>query len=160
MLYPTLNANYRAKDGHMFQLSFSSNRSYPDYWSTQPTVQYVDSYTEVHGNPVLKPSSDYLAVLAYILKSKYVFALFYEEKPDHFAQLPYKLPDRLAEVNKFINYNFQRQMGIRMMAPYKIGKWWSGNGMLIAMRRRGQGGMIFMIFQFGPQKVGIRLSDE
>lgn len=72
MLYPTLNANYRAKDGHMFQLSFSSNRSYPDYWSTQPTVQYVDSYTEVHGNPVLKPSSDYLAVLAYILKSKYV----------------------------------------------------------------------------------------
>lgn len=136
MLYPTLNANYRAKDGHMFQLSFSSNRSYPDYWSTQPTVQYVDSYTEVHGNPVLKPSSDYLAVLAYILKSKYVFALFYEEKPDHFAQLPYKLPDRLAEVNKFINYNFQRQMGIRMMAPYKIGKWWSGNGMLIAMRSR------------------------
>ena len=23
-----------------------------------------------------------------------------------------------------------------MMAPYKIGKWWSGNGMLIAMRNR------------------------
>ena len=27
-------------------------------------------------------------------------------------------------------------MGIRMMAPYKIGNWWSGNGMLIAMRSR------------------------
>lgn len=136
MFYPTLNASYKVKDGHMLQLSFSSNREYPEFWSTQPVIQYVDSYTEVHGNPLLKPSSNYETVLSYILKSKYVFALFYEETADNFAQLPYKLPDRLAEVNQFINYNFSRQIGARIMAPYKVGKWWNGNGLLLAMLAR------------------------
>lgn len=49
-------------------------------------------------------------------------------------------------------------MGIRMMAPYKIGKWWSGNGMLIAMQSRDKADD-FMIFRL-TAKVGIRLSDE
>ena len=50
-------------------------------------------------------------------------------------------------------------MGIRMMAPYKIGKWWSGNGMLIAMQSRDKADDFYDI-PFDRKKVGIRLSDE
>ena len=59
MLYPIVNTTYTPADGHTLQMSFTSNRKYPAYWQLQPIIQYVDSYTEAHGNPDLKPSSNY-----------------------------------------------------------------------------------------------------
>ena len=36
-------------------LSFSSNSEFPSYWSTMSNVFYSSTYTEIHGNPDLKP---------------------------------------------------------------------------------------------------------
>ena len=38
----------------------------------------------------------------------------YNYTPDYFVQLPYQLPDRLAEVNQFVNYDFQKS------GPYRL----------------------------------------
>lgn len=126
MLYPTVNMTYAPADGHTFQMSFASDRHYPAYWILQPIVQYVDSYTESHGNPDLKPYSRYNFNLNYLHKNKYMIGINYEYRPDYFTQLPYMLPDRLAEVNQFVNYNYQKSWIIQTMASYKVGKWWNG----------------------------------
>lgn len=126
MLYPTVNMTYTPADGHTLQLSFTSNREYPDYWQLQPLVQYVDSYTEAHGNPDLKPSSDYSLDMNYLYKNKYMLGVNYNYTPDYFVQLPYQLPDRLAEANQFVNYDFRERWTIRAMASYKVGTWWNG----------------------------------
>lgn len=126
MLYPTVNMTYTPADGHTLQLSFTSNRKYPAYWQLQPIVQYVDSYTEAHGNPDLKPSSNYSLDLNYLYRNKYMIGVNYNYTPDYFVQLPYQLPDRLAEMNQFVNYDFQKRWVIQTMASYKAGKWWNG----------------------------------
>lgn len=50
----------------------------------------------------------------------------YNYTPDYFVQLPYQLPDRLAEVNQFVNYDFQKRWTIQTMASYKVSTWWNG----------------------------------
>ena len=126
MLYPTVNTTYTPADGHTLQMSFTSNRKYPAYWQLQPIIQYVDSYTEAHGNPDLKPSSNYSLDLNYLYKNKYMIGVNYNYTPDYFVQLPYQLPDRLAEVNQFVNYDFQKRWTIQTMASYKVSTWWNG----------------------------------
>lgn len=123
MLYPTVNTTYTPADGHALQMSFTSNRKYPAYWQLQPIIQYVDSYTEAHGNPDLKPSSNYSLDLNYLYKNKYMIGVNYNYTPDYFVQLPYQLPDRLAEMNQFVNYDFQKRWTIQTMASYKVGTW-------------------------------------
>ena len=124
--YPTMNLIYQPADGHTFQLSFTSDCTYPDYWHLQALVQRMDSYTEVHGNPSLKPSSSYTFHLNYLWQNKYMIGLQYQDNPDNFSQLPYQEPDRLAEVNQFVNFNFRRSLMLQLMASYRIGKWWNG----------------------------------
>lgn len=119
MLYPTVNTTYTPADGHTLQMSFTSNRKYPAYWQLQPIIQYVDSYTEAHGNPDLKPSSNYSLDLNYLYKNKYMIGVNYNYTPDYFVQLPYQLPDRLAEMNQFVNYDFQKRWTIQTMVSYK-----------------------------------------
>ena len=73
--YPTMNLIYQPADGHTFQLSFTSDCTYPDYWHLQALVQRMDSYTEVHGNPSLKPSSSYTFHLNYLWKNKEILLI-------------------------------------------------------------------------------------
>ena len=57
-VYPTLNALWNINDNHLLNLSFSSDSEFPSYWSTMSNVFYSSTYTEIHGNPSLKPSAD------------------------------------------------------------------------------------------------------
>ena len=124
--YPTMNLTYQSADGHTFQLAFTSDCTYPDYWHLQALVQRMDSYIEVHGNPSLKPSSSYTFHLNYLWKNKYMIGLQYQDNPASFTQLPYQEPYRLAEVNQFVNFDFRRSWMLQMMASYQVGKWWRG----------------------------------
>lgn len=56
-IYPTLNALWGINENHLLNLSFNSNSVFPNYWSTMSNVFYSSTYTEVHGNPDLKPYS-------------------------------------------------------------------------------------------------------
>ena len=132
-LYPTMNLVYQPADGHTLQFSFTSDCIYPDYWQMQALVQYVDSYTEVHGNPSLKPFSNYTLNLNYLWKNKYMIGLQYQDNPDCFLQLPYQEPDRLAEVNQFVNFDFRRSWMLQLMASYRVRKWWNGRVFAIGL---------------------------
>lgn len=126
MLYPVLNLTYTPADGHTVQGSFTSNRNFPDYWQLQPIVQYVDSYTEAHGNPDLKPSSEYAVDLNYLYRNRHLLGINYSHTHRYFVQLPYQLPNRLAEVNQVVNYDFQRQWTLHAMTSFRVGDWWNG----------------------------------
>ena len=132
-LYPTMNLTCQPADGHTLQLSFTSECIYPNYWQMQALVQYMDSYTEVHGNPSLKPFSNYTLNLNYLWKNKYMVGLQYQDNPGSFFQLPYQVPDRLAEVNQFVNFDFRRSWMLQLMASYQVGKWWNGRVFAIGL---------------------------
>lgn len=122
--YPNLTATYKPSASHLVQLSFSSDKRYPDYWAVQDAVSYLGGgYSEVQGNPLLKPSKDYNLTLIYMLKSKYTFAAWFSHTEDYFTQTLYQSPERLVEIYRYLNFNFQRQAGIQASVPFKIKKW-------------------------------------
>ena len=120
--FPTLGATYMPSMKHIFQFSLSSDKVYPPYWALNPTVYHLNAYSEIHGNPQLKPSRAYNTSLNYIINRKYIFVAFLNYLPDYFTQLIYQRPDELKSVVKHDNMDYQRMLGMAAIAPFKIGK--------------------------------------
>lgn len=121
--YPVANLTYTPAAGHMLQLSLSSDKEYPEYWSVQNATSYMGAYSEIQGNPLLKPAANYETTLSYILKGKYVFSAYCNYTKNNEMQTLYQSPDRLVEIYKFLNFDFSEQAGIMMVVPFKIKNW-------------------------------------
>ena len=126
-VYPTLNALWNVNDNHLLNLSFSSNSEFPSYWSTMSNVFYSSTYTEIHGNPDLKPFSYYNVNLMWQIKRRYTLMAFANLKPDYFVQLPYQTTDRMAVIMKETNFDYSNSYGLQASAIFSAGKWLNGN---------------------------------
>ena len=126
-LYPTLNAMWSISPSHLLNLSFSSNAVYPSYWSTMSNIHYASAYSEIWGNPELKPSSTYSLNLMWQLKRKYTFVAFATFQPDYFVQLAYQPSDRMAVIMKETNFNYFNYCGLQSSVQVSAGRWLNGN---------------------------------
>ena len=126
-VYPTLNALWNVNDNHLLNLSFSSNSEFPSYWSTMSNVFYSSTYTEIHGNPDLKPFSYYNVNLMWQIKRRYTLMAFASLKPDYSVQLPYQTTDRMAVIMKETNFNYSNSFGLQASAIFNAGQWLNGN---------------------------------
>ena len=126
-MYPTLNALWNVNDNHLLNLSFSSNSEFPSYWSTMSNVFYSSTYTEIHGNPDLKPFSYYNVNLMWQIKRRYTLMAFASLKPDYSVQLPYQTTDRMAVIMKETNFDYSNSFGLQASAIFSAGKWLNGN---------------------------------
>ena len=123
--YPSMQLSYILSNAHIFQLALSSDKSYPDYWEMQDVTSYLNGYARLIGNPFLRPSTDYTADLTYILKSKYLFNIYYTHVKNKFAQLAYQSPDELTMIYQTINYNYGQNFGATAVIPFLVGKIWN-----------------------------------
>lgn len=136
-VYPVLNLTYLPADGHILQLNFSSDKNYPDYWAVQDVISYLGGgYSEIHGNPLLKPAIDYSTSLTYILKSKYVFRAWFNHTKDRAVQTLYQSPDELLELYKYLNFDFEQQAGLQASIPFKAGRWLNSRLTLLGLWMR------------------------
>ena len=126
-VYPTLNALWNVNDNHLLNLSFSSNSEFPSYWFTMSNVFYSSTYTEIHGNPDLKPFSYYNVNLMWQIKRRYTLMAFASLKPDYFVQLPYQTTDRMAVIMKETNFDYSNSFGLQASVIFNAGKWLNGN---------------------------------
>lgn len=126
-VYPTLNALWNVNDNHLLNLSFSSNSEFPSYWSTMSNVFYSSTYTEIHGNPDLKPFSYYNVNLMWQIKRRYTLMAFASLKPNYFVQLPYQTTDRMTVIMKETNFDYSNSFGLQASAIFSAGKWLNGN---------------------------------
>jgi hypothetical protein len=114
-----------------------TDRAYPDYWATQDAISYLGGgYSEIHGNPFLKPNIDYQAQLTYVLKSKYMFTAWYSQTKDYSTQTLYQSPDRLLEIYKYLNFDKKQQIGLQTVIPFKVKEWLSSRITLIGVYDR------------------------
>ena len=126
-IYPTFNGLWNISNDHLLNLSFSSNSEFPSYWSTMSSVLYSSTYTEIHGNPNLKPSSYYNVNLMWQIKKRYTLTAFANLNPNYFVQLPYQTSDRMAVIMKETNFDYNNSFGLQASAIFNAGKWLSGN---------------------------------
>ena len=108
-VYPQASLTYLKTPKHIFQLSLSTDKTYPSYWDMQSSVSYLNGYTELWGTPGLKPMTAYNLNGSYILKQKYIFNLFFMHTSDYFVQAPYQSTERLALIYKNTNWNYVRR---------------------------------------------------
>lgn len=123
-VYPTLQLNYMPSASHILQLSFSSDKTYPDYWTLSGATSYLNGYNESVGNPFLRPYTEYDADLTYILKSKYIFQVSYSYTPDYFMQTVYLDSDRLKAIYNWQNWDYTQDLSFTAILPFKVGNWW------------------------------------
>lgn len=119
-IYPAFNLSYVISPKHTVQYSLSSDKTYPSYWEMINAVSHLNGYTEIQGNPDLKPYNSYEMQLTYILKNKYIFRLYADYEKDYATQLPYQSTNRLALIYKTINLDYSSQWGITAIVPLSI----------------------------------------
>lgn len=121
-LFPMMEISYTLNPNNIFQLSVSSDKTYPSYWEMQNAVSYLNGYTEIQGNTDLRPSKDYSSQLNYILKNKYIFTLYANYINNNFGQLPYQSSERLVLIFKTLNFDYSSKLGLNVMIPFKVGE--------------------------------------
>lgn len=122
-LYPQFSINYAKNPKHIYQLGLSTDKTYPKYWSMLSSISYIDGYSEIHGSPGIRPSTNYNLNATYIYNRKYIVGAFYSYTNDFFAQVPYQSTERLALIYKSMNWNYMQNAGINIIVPISIGKW-------------------------------------
>jgi hypothetical protein len=119
--FPTLSSTYVCRPEHIFQLSVSTNKKYPEYWEMNGSVSYLNGYTEVHGNTFLRPSNIYSMQFSYILKRKYIATLYNNYSKNYFVQLPYLSSQKLALIYQTINFDYLQRVGMNVSVPFQQG---------------------------------------
>ena len=132
--FPTISATYMPSMKHIFQFSLSSDKEYPPYWALNSTVYHLNAYSEIRGNPQLKPLRAYNTSLNYIFNRKYVLVAFVNYLSNYFTQMTYQLPDELKSVTRHDNLDYQRMMGMAAIVPFELGKVWDSKVTLNAIR--------------------------
>jgi hypothetical protein len=121
-IFPAMEMMYFISPSQIMQLSFSSDKVYPTYWELHGAVSYLNGYSEIHGNPLLKPYRKYSGQLNYILNSKYILTAFYNYMDGYSVQLPYQVQDRLILMYKTLNMDYKQTAGLNLIIPCKTGK--------------------------------------
>ena len=134
-IYPQFNAMWNINAKNMLNLAFSSEAIYPSYWSTMSSIYYASAYSEIWGNPDLKPMSKYDINLMWQLNHKYTFTAFAMLEPDYFVQMAYQPSDRMAVVMKETNFDYSNYFGLQASAQFRMGSWLNGNVMVTALYR-------------------------
>lgn len=155
-VYPTINALWNVNDNHLLNLSFSSNSEFPSYWSTMSNVFYSSTYTEIHGNPDLKPFSYYNVNLMWQIKRRYTLMAFASLMPDYFVQLPYQTTDRMAVIMKETNFDYSNSFGLQASAIFSAGKWLNGNVFVVGTYKYDKSSHFFDL-PFNRKKLSVRL---
>lgn len=133
-IYPTVNLTYMPAPGHILQLGLSSDKEYPGYWAVQDAISYIGGgYSEIHGNPFLKPAQSYELKMTYILKGKYIFSAWFNHTKDYSTQTLYQSSQRLVEIYKYLNFDFQQQSALQASIPFKINNWLNSRITLIGV---------------------------
>ena len=133
--YPQFNAMWNINAKNMLNLALSSEAVYPSYWSTMSSIYYTSVYSEIWGNPDLKPMSEYNINLMWQFNHKYTFTALAMLEPDYFVQMAYQSTDRMAVVMKETNFDYSNCFGLQASAQFRMGSWLNGNVMATALYR-------------------------
>ncbi|MBD5215874.1 MAG: TonB-dependent receptor [Bacteroidales bacterium] len=133
---PQLSATYYKTPKSIFQLNFTTQRVYPQYWELHGGTAHINDYSIVLSNPALQPYMNYSGQLSYILNQKYAATFYVLYSDDYSAQLPYQQPDALRLLFQTVNYDFSRTVGLQIQVPFTLGYALSSNAVANVMNKR------------------------
>ncbi|MDE6264963.1 MAG: outer membrane beta-barrel family protein, partial [Paramuribaculum sp.] len=133
---PQLGATYYRTPKSIFQLNFTSQRIYPQYWELHGGTSYINDYSTVQGNPELQPYMNYSGQFSYIFRQKYVATLYLLYADKYSVQLPYQKPDELKLLFQTTNLDFSRTIGVQFNVPFSLRNVWNATTVANIMNNR------------------------
>ena len=142
-MYPMFGAVWNANDNNIFNFALSSEVSYPSYWSTIGSVYYSSVYSEIWGNPTLRPSRSYDISLMWMWRQRFNFVAMASLQPDYFVQLPYQPDDRMAVIMKETNFDFSNTYSLQSSVQFNAGNWLNGKCLVSLLYRNDKSKQFF-----------------
>lgn len=124
-LFPNILLNYYPNKNNDFSLTYKKSINRPKYNELNPFMFFFSDYSANVGNPDLKPEIIHMVDFNYILKSKYVFNLYYGIRKDKTSEIAFQ--DNETNIVRYINVNLDNyeSIGLIMSGTNEITKRWS-----------------------------------
>lgn len=119
--YPNATVAYSVNNKNKFQFTLSSNKRYPSFWAVNPQITNLSAYTQIEGNPHLKPSKSYQGNFQYVYKRKYIVSLAIQHVSDYFMQIPHMSEDKLKIIHRYENFDNFYRVTAMLAIPFKVG---------------------------------------
>lgn len=119
--FPSGSLTYSPGRRHNFQLNLSSSKRYPTFWAVTPQVTDVSSYSQITGNPELRPCRSYTGRLTYTLNRQYLLSFFVQYTPDYIMQIPHMDEAELKIIHRYENFDYRLRYGAMLSVPFDIG---------------------------------------
>lgn len=120
-LFPTIYLQYDANETHKFNFSYGRRINRPEYWRLNPFQYYVTPFYYLTGNPFLKPAFPESSQFSYMLKSKYIFNLFFNQTRGKFTNITEQDNKNQLYRNVQLNLDNGSTFGVSMILPIRIG---------------------------------------
>ena len=133
-LYPSLNVTCIVNSDNIFNVSFSSNSSYPDYWYLLGNSYYLNQYSVIVGNKDLNPARDYNTSIMWRFKKRYMLNIFDNISIDHNSQLPYQSESEQKLILQKVNIDRYELRGAMASGSFNIANVVNGNLMAAVMK--------------------------
>ncbi|MGV3703905.1 MAG: outer membrane beta-barrel protein [Arcticibacter sp.] len=156
-LFPSISVNKNLQDVHDFNLGYSRRIERPSYQSLNPFVYYIDLYTQLQGNPALKPEYANSFDISYQYKKKLTLSFGYIRTKD--AITTTLITDAVKKTLLLYEQNLasRRTLSAGISARLTPASWWSIDNDFTIYRRK-FGSPDLMGLPFNNEKTTITLN--
>lgn len=125
-LFPSLSLNYKLTDEQTVSLQYGRRIVRPNYRDLNPFTEVVDHYLLERGNTGLNPELINNLETSWIIKSRYVFSLFYTVRKNPITKSYLTEPDSEATIVMPLNLKQSYNVGFRSsINGIKPAIWWN-----------------------------------
>jgi hypothetical protein len=107
----------------IIQLSLENYKVYPSYWQLSPHTTQLNPYTFLIGNPEIKPATNYILSLNYIIHQQHTVTAYCFYGKNAFCELPYQNAEECRVYYQTVNYDYSFVSGIGGDFPFYIKFW-------------------------------------
>ncbi|KFF21052.1 TonB-dependent receptor [Chryseobacterium sp. JM1] len=128
-LFPSAVFSYDITDKNNLEINFSRRITRPSYNQLNPFKFYLDPTTYKAGNPELNPQTTMNYELTYSLNSKYFATLSYSKTDNNITDVIKPVFENGENITVQTNENLSSAsyLGLYLIAPVKVTKWWDMN---------------------------------
>ncbi|MES2746811.1 MAG: TonB-dependent receptor [Bacteroidota bacterium] len=127
-LFPNMFVNYAFNDNHGLEFNYSRRISRPSYDQLNPFKFFLDPTTYKEGNPYLKPQTTHSYEVTHVFKQKIFSTLNFSRTTNNITEVVAPSDDNpLTTVQTNKNLNTVDVVGLFMIIPVQVTKWWNMN---------------------------------
>ncbi|MBW8523326.1 TonB-dependent receptor [Chryseobacterium chendengshani] len=128
-LFPSAVFSYDLNEKNNLEINFSRRITRPSYNQLNPFKFYLDPTTYKAGNPDLNPQTTMNYEFTYSFNNKYFATLSYSKTSDNITDVlkPTVENGNIVVVQTNDNLSSASYLGLYLIAPVKVTKWWDMN---------------------------------